>query len=216
MYIVYLILFTVASGLALFLKHYHPSFKWFGFALLFLLFTELTAGYFIRINPETGFPPYLVYHINIPLFLILIYNFFKNFIQEPIIKKVLFVLISANTLLAISLTIFFYKINDFPGIQLNSMGIIMIGMNLYVLLTLEPIARVPIFKHPMAWICLGYIVFFTATFFLNGIYNKLVESSSPYRSFMHLVINRYSNIFLYSCIIIGLLLSNRITRQINS
>lgn len=216
MYTVYLILFSTATGLTFFLKHYHPSFKWFGFALLFLLLTEFATGYFIRVNRDAGFPVYLIYHATIPLFLILIYNFFKNFIHEIIIRKIVLILIVLNTALAFGLTVFFYDFKGFPGIQLNAMGALMIGINLYVLLTLEPIPRVPIYKHPMAWICLGYIVFFAATFFLNGIYNKLVESSSPYRSLIHLVINRYSNVFLYGCIIIGLWFSNQLTRQANA
>jgi hypothetical protein len=213
MFSVYLILFVIATCMVHFMKHYHTSFKWFGYTLLFLLCTEFVAGYFTHVNRETGFPTYLIYHASIPLFLILIYNFFKSFIQEIVIRKIVLALIVSNSILSLYLTIFFYHFKGFPGIQLNTMGTIMIGVSLYVLLTLEPIPRTSIYKHPIAWICLGYIVFFAATFFLNGISNKLVESSSPYRSLIHMIFNQYSNVFLYSCIIIGLWLSNRLTRQ---
>jgi hypothetical protein len=216
MYFVYLIIFLVTTGMALFLKHYYASIKWFGYTLLFLLLTELVTGYFTRVNRDAGFPAYLIYHVTIPVFLILVYIFFKNFIQEPVIRKIVLALIVINTILSIFLTIYFYNFKGFPGIQLNTMGAIMIGMSLYILLTLEPIPRVPIYKHPLAWICLGYIVFFAATFFLNGIYNKLVEDSSPYRSLVHLIFNRYANVFLYSCFIIGLWFSNQLTRKANS
>jgi hypothetical protein len=205
----YIALFTTATGLALFLRHYKKSFRWLGYSLAILLFPEYLV-YYIRYIDNTISSPYIIYHINIPLFLILMYNFLKEFINDIIVQKIFLVTVIANTALAFALSYFFYQSKDFPGIQLNIMGTLMIGACLYIILTLEPIPGVPIYKHPMAWICLGYIVFFSATFFLNGIYNKLVETSSPYRSKVHTIINLSSNCFLYASLIVGLIFSNRI------
>ena len=207
----YLALFSIATALALFLTPYRKSFVWFGYSLVILLLPEYYSIYTTLTN--SSLHSYVVYHINIPLFLILMFNFFKDFIVDEIVRKILFATIVVNVIVSIGLTVYFYELRDFPGIQLNTMGIIMISICLYIILTLEPIQGVPIYKHPMAWICLGYIVFFSATFFLNGIFNKLVEISSPYLAKIHRIINLSSNYFLYASIIIGLIFSNRIAHS---
>ncbi len=113
-----------------------------------------------------------------------------------------------------SLTFFFYKLTDFPGLQMNLLGFLLISISLYVLLTLEPIYDIPIYKHPVAWICIGIIVFYTGTFFLNGIYNYLVETKSKSRILIHTIINNGLNCFMYSCFIVGLTCSHLLKKYI--
>lgn len=210
LFYIYLALLALSTFSAVFTRQYSSTFKWFRLALVLLLVSELIIALLRKSIPFIG--P-LIYQINIPLYLIFIYLFLRDHIQEFIIKQFLLITVVAYCVMCLSLSVFFYTVNDFPGIQLNVMGVIIIGMCLYILLTLDPIGNIPIYKHPMAWICLGYVVFFSATFFLNGIYNHLVETNSPLRSKIHLYINTISNCFMYSCFIVGLYLSNALTKM---
>lgn len=206
---IYISLLTAATLSAFLFKHYNPSYRWFGIALALLLFSELLI---LLVRERIPFVGPMVYHFNIPIYLVLVSIFFRSHIHELIVRQFLLITLVAYSIMSLTLSVFFYSLSDFPGIQLNVMGIIIIGLCLYVLLTLRPINNIPIYKHPMAWICLGYIVFFSATFFLNGIYNRLVEIDSPLRAKIHLYINTIANCFMYSCFIIGLCFSNFLVR----
>lgn len=211
MYNVYLFLLLTAAVMAVALRHYHLSVRWFAAALWLLVLSETLYLIFTKFELKANY----IYHVNIPIYLVLMYLFFRQHIKEPIIKRILLITVVAFVVLATGLSIFFYKSSSFPGIQLNFMGVILIGTCLYVLLTLNPIENIAIYKHPMAWISIGYIVFFSATFFLNGIFNKLGETGSAHRAFFHTVINTLSNCIMYSCFIIGLYFSNRLTKRPN-
>jgi hypothetical protein len=156
--------------------------------------------------------PYWVYHFGAPLLDSLAAYFFYLNIEDRIIKKTLVVVVAAYVITSLALTFFFYQLTDFPGLSTNLAGIIMIGGSLYVLLTLDPIFNIPIYKHPLAWICIGFIVFNTGTFFLNGIYNYLVESKSESRILIHHIINQGLNCFMYASFMVGLICSHRLKK----
>ncbi len=192
---------------------YNKGFKvlpWLmGITVVVEVITGILANIYV-INPF-GF-----YHFFLPVAACLFVYFFYSINSNTTIRKILLVALSAYIITSLCLTFFFYRLTDFPGLQINLLGFILISISVYTLLTLEPIYNIPIYKHPVAWICLGIIVFYTGTFFLNGIYNYLVVTKSGNRIIIHSIINNGLNCFMYSCFIVGLLCSHALKKLVSS
>ncbi len=209
MFAIYFALVFVCFLVSLYVHKYDQSLRIFPWLMGLTVIIEAITGILtFRYNIN----PFWVYHFVSPLLDSLTAYYFYLNIVDKIIKRTLVVVIAAYVLTSLALTVFFYQLTDFPGLPANLAGIIMIGCSLYVLLTLDPIFNIPIYKHPLAWICIGMIVFYTGTFFLNGIYNYLVESKSDARKLIHTIINNGLNCFLYSCFIVGLICSHRLKK----
>lgn len=209
MWIIYFGFVFTCFLVSLFVHKYNKSLRIFPWLMGLTVVVEATTGilsYGYNINP------YWVYHFVLPLLDSLAAYFFYLNIEDKIIKKTLVVVVAAYVLTSLALTFFFYQLTDFPGLSSNLAGIIMIGSSLYVLLTLNPIFNIPIYKHPLAWICMGFIVFNTGTFFLNGIYNYLVQSKSDARILIHQIINQGLNCFMYASYMVGLICSHRLKK----
>ncbi len=188
---------------------YQNGFMLFPWVMGLTVVTEMltaTLAYGFNTNP------FIVYHFYAPIHFTLMACFFYQLVDSKSIKKIIQASIVVYIVTSISLTLLFYEFTDFPGLMANMTGLLLILISLYVLLTLEPIYNVSIYKHPVAWVCVGMIVFYTGTFFLNGIYNYLIVTKSPNRILIHSVINNGLNCFMYSCFIVGLICSHRLKK----
>ena len=159
-----------------------------------------------------GINPFWLYHIYLLVYSGLMTYFFYHLISEPSIKKILVITFFIYIIISLYLTLFFYSLTDFPGLSMNLLGFLLISCSVYVIFTLEPVNNIPLYKHPVAWICIGIIVFYTGTFFLNGIYNYLILSKSKNRVIIHSIINNGLNCFMYLSFIMGLVCSHRLKK----
>jgi hypothetical protein len=209
----YLILLGISFLLTIILPQYHKGFVWLKWLLGVSFITDVGADIASRVY---GLKIFALYHITVPIYFILMALFLRSHITERIIRQTIIVSLAIFLVISISLSVFFYKIDDYPGIQINLMGILLISINLYVLLTLSPIPNTPIFRHPMLWICTGMIFFFSSIFFLNGVYNKLIEHKNPARGTLHKILNNAPNCIMYGCFVVGVVCSYKIARNLKS
>lgn len=185
---------SVITGLWIF-KSSPTAIKFFIIAVLSNFITDIISavmGNIYIINP------FIIYHMNIPAYYLLTGSFFYFTVSSEKMKKIILVSMMLFIAACIYFSFFFYTKNDFPGIQLNIMGILLIALCSYTLLMIEPLPGVPLFRHPLIWICLSTILFFSGIFLLNGIYNYLVESKSPERRMINFVINNGLNCIMYT------------------
>ena len=178
-------------------------------ALGVIMFTEIIS-FTLRNVFKTN--PFVVYHIMLPLIYGSMALFFYQFIQNKKIKQALFLSVFVLAVFSYTFSICFSSPDSFPGLMINLQGLLIIGISLYVLLTLDPIYDLSIYAHPLFWVCLGSIVFYCGNFFLNGIYNYLVEIGSPLRITTHRIINNGLNCLMYGSFIISFLCSHRLKK----
>jgi hypothetical protein len=208
-YIVYVFIVFLSFLVSLFAYRYDSRLRFFPWILGSTVLVEILVGIL-----SFGFliNPYWIYHFSAPaLGSMMMYYFYLN-IRDPLVKKILLTLMVLYVLASLALTFFFYEWTDFPGLPANAGGFILIGCGLFMLLTLEPIHDVPIYKHPIAWISFGVIIFYTGTFFLNGIYNYLVETKNENRLLIHRIINNGLNIIMYGSFTVAFLCSHRLRK----
>lgn len=209
LYYLYVFLLGLSFVMSLYLKQHDKSFIWFKITLGIYAISEAVV---LLIYRHFDKPLFFVYHITIPLTTVLICLFFKGQFKEVIIKKLSVIL--AGIFAITSLTLSYYSSFDrYPGMQINLMGFLIVGLSLYTLFTLDPIQGVSIFRHPMAWISLGFTVFYTGVFFFNGVYNKLRITDKKIASILHAALNHGPNCFMYLSFCIALYWSHRLYKE---
>ena len=194
---------------SLFVYKYNKGLQIFPLMTGLIVVVEAIVGILSRVYVTN---PFWLYHFFIPVYACFMAYFFYHIIPEQKTRRILLVAVAAYVLTSLYLSFFFYQFTDFPGLSLNMSGFILISFSMYALLTLESVHNIPIYKHPIAWICMGMIVFYTGTFFLNGVYNYLVVSKSQTRILIHSIINNGLNCFMYSCFTVGLICSHRLKK----
>lgn len=110
-----------------------------------------------------------LYHIfsfiEYPLFCL----FLIDAIKTSNVKKIVLISIPVFILSALSLSIFYYHFNNFPGGNINLEGIFQCIVCTYILFNLDVEEDIPILKNQYFWICSGILIFFGTTFFFNGL-----------------------------------------------
>jgi hypothetical protein len=119
------------------------------------------------------------------------------------------VIYSAGSLI---LTFFYDQLGDFPEDSITILGVLLIGISLYFLFNLEPIPQVGLYQHPMAWICISLILFYSGHFFLNGIFHFLTENPAPDFLLIHASLSKSLNCLMYFFFLIALLFSHRLKK----
>lgn len=181
-----------------------------------LMGTTLAVEIVSHLLSNNRISPFPIYHFFIPVNGVMFAYIFYYSVDSKSTRKIISIATGLFVTATLLITVLYYRLADFPGIPLNILGIFSIAMSLFVILTLNPIYEIPIYKHPLTWICLGIIVFFTGTFFLNGIYNYLIETRSRERIMVHNIINNGLNCFMYSCFAIGMICSHRLKKYMQS
>lgn len=121
---------------------------------------------------------------------------FQRWIVASII---LFVLISA------SISYWYYNFKSFPGANINTEGVFICIICIYVLLNLDIRRYDAIYKNPDFWISLGVVIFFSGTFFTNGLYTYLYQIDKQQAIKLFNIVNSPLNLIQYTCYIIGFL-----------
>jgi hypothetical protein len=141
--------------------------------------------------------------------------FFTRFCQDKIFTKLVLTSIPLFVIGSLLNAYMQPSLETFPGLIMNTESVLLILMSGYVLLTLDPVQGQPIYRLPMFWICFGYIAFSGGTFVFHGLYNYMMTVGHPLTKFAQQLINNGLNIFMYVCIIIGLLYSHQLHKIMN-
>ncbi len=213
-YVIYMSVFVV-SFLFSFLtfKSESKSLRLF-IPLLFLgLLTEGIVHY-EKFHSRNILP--VVYRIYIPveyMFMGMIYffNVRNKFIRKLIIASMIFFGIFCFMLM-ITAT----KISGWPSLEFNVEGFLMLVIASYHLLSLNGEDGESIFWRPFFWIDGAFLLFYSGTFFLMSLYDKL-KMADAYKAGLYLSsINRGLNILLYLLFIVAFLCSARARQSYRS
>ena len=205
-FIVYFSL-LIFSFIGSFLPQYFKSFKMLRWLLGCEVLVEIVATI---LKTKFGISPYIAYHFSLPVQYALTAVFFSRLTKDNLIKKIIWISVLVFLVLCVWLSGFYYSIEVFPGIQMNILSVLVAAMSLYALLTLEPEQNIPIFKHPVAWVTFGYIIYYAGSLLFHGVLNRLIENHNTQRSLLHHIFNNGSNMVMYGCYLIAFYFSYRL------
>lgn len=100
----------------------------------------------------------------------------------------------------------------FPGDNLNLAGTILIIWSIVALFTIKPMENIYIYRLPVFWISVGFLVYYTGNFFHNFIYEYLKASGPDLAEALNDIINKGSNDILYICLSMAFICSDRLTK----
>ena len=104
---------------------------------------------------------------------------------------------------SVCISYWYYRFENYPGVNINTEGVLICIICTYVLLNLDIQLFDAIYKHPNFWFSLGLLIFFGGTFFSNGLYTYLYELDPVQAKKLFNIINSQLNLIQYTCFIIG-------------
>lgn len=173
--------------------------------LALLLFATLAVELFVHLLYERGQPFVWAYHGFVVLEYGLLVFYYAANIGFKLMQKLARWSVPLFAIFSLAVSWLIYRFNAFPGINLNVEGIILFLLYTHLLFNLDVADERPIFKHPQFWIALGILAFFGGTFLFHGIYTPLFDLDQGAALKLFGIINRPLNLFLYGCLIAGLL-----------
>lgn len=203
-YLSFLVLAFIFSLLVFKKKSY---IRLFIFLLEISILTELTAIIIYRVDNSQNYYniPYNIYVLFDYLLTILILS---NFIISSKLRKIAIGTIPLFLLISLWLSFHNSFLSD-PGINLNIAGVIYILIIFYILFNLPITEEKSIFKMPVFWFCLGWLIYIGGTFFFNFWYEYLLERQESLADELHRWIIRSFNCFMYISFIIGFICLKR-------
>lgn len=191
---IYYVLLLASFTLFLIFKKRDRNLKYIGALLLISFLTEVT----VEILIQSGRPYYFLYHFYGLLdYILLVYYLYKN---QPVkfIRSVMLWSIPLVFFTCLYLSIFRIGLNNYQGMNIIIRGAILILFSIITLFTFHD--EKPIYRVPVFWISVGLIIFFSGTFFMNGVYNGLIKNyptDKNYYKKLHGIINLGFNYLLY-------------------
>lgn len=200
---IYFILLLAALILCIIVIKKEQGFSSLALLLLFSIITEIGA----EICKQYKQNYYFLYHI----FTLFEYSFIAFYLSKyqksVLIKKIISISIPFFIVSSLLLSIFIVRINEYPGLQYNLEGVLLILWSLVSLFSFTPVNNDPLYKQSSFWIASGFFIFYVGIFFVNGVFNYFFSKSDPNVKILHTVINTIFNYTLYIFMIIGFLCS---------
>lgn len=209
--IIYLSLLTLSSLLSIWLCDYRTSMKVFPIVLSISWITEVVVSisyYVFCVEQKFN----VLYHIYIPIEYSLLAYFFSLSTKMPTLKKNILLSIPIYLMTSLILSVFILSFYEFPGLNFNIEGILLILWSLIILFNLQPIYEFSILKAPIFWICLGILIFHTGMFLFNGVFNYLFKLNSPLAKQLFQLVNKNLNFLLYICFSIAFVCSHQMKK----
>lgn len=170
-----------------------------------LLFLSVITEVIVDVVRAEHIKCFIIYHIYIPLEYTLMALFFSRQNISISIKRLILFSIPGFVLLSFLLSIFLIKPPQFPSLQFNIEGLLLIATSVYTLFTIEVYSLKPFYTFPIFWICSGIILFHAGLFLFNGAYNYLLSNETEEARYLHTLINTNLQYLLYLFWIIGFL-----------
>ena len=108
---------------------------------------------------------------------------------------------------------FVQSLTDFPSICGGIEAVLLIAWSLLTLIYIEPVNELSIFRLPVFWVALGFLIYFSGTVAFNTVYNYLRHQETERAQDLFDVINLISNCLLYIFLTIGILCHKRQTKS---
>jgi len=208
--VIYLTLLILCLLISLFTYKQSKSLKIFPLLLCLSLITEITVDFmYFLLNYDNEYN--IIYHIYIPLeYSFLSYFFYLNNSHQ--VKKYIEVSIPLFILASGLISGFVISITDFPGLNFNLAGTLLILWSVITLFSVQPTANVSITSLPVFWICIGILVFHTGIFFFNGVYEHIQQKNSLLAQQLHRLTIKSLNYIMYICFSIAFICSHRMKK----
>lgn len=163
------------------------------------ILTELGTEIFKRYNANY----YLLYQFYTPLEYGLLGIYFSKYTNNTVLKKSIYIsIIVFISFCTVSLNTL--KNSDYPWLLTIIETILILTFGFITLFQIKAETDVSIFQKPSFWICTGLIIYFSGTFFINGVFNSVLSNNKleTLKNY-HLVFNSIFNYLLYIFIIVG-------------
>jgi hypothetical protein len=181
----------------------------FSLLLLFSLIEELCFEY---LRLKTGHQYFVIYHFYAPVYYSLFACYYCLNVESKFLKKSLALSIPLFWIATAILSLSHHNYNNFPGIQLNLIGILIIMASLIVMFNIDVRDKYPIYQRPVFWISLSTLIFYSGLFLLNGVYGYLLKNNEDLAKRLNAIVNNNLNYLYYLLIIIGMVCSKPVKK----
>lgn len=204
----YYFLMTACFVISLFYRRF-TLVKW----LTALLLASIAAEAVVEAIGKEGQGHYPVYHVFVPVEYTLITLALRSQMRYPGIRKAMLISVLAFWPVCVYTSFFVVKPVDFPGTASSVEAVLVIAWSLLILVYIEPVSQLSIFRLPVFWVALAFLLYFSCTVALNSIYNYLRHSHPGRALALFEVINNVSNWLLYIFLTIGILCHREPTKK---
>ncbi|MEM9326969.1 MAG: hypothetical protein AAGA85_14980 [Bacteroidota bacterium] len=196
-HLIYLLLLILAFLASLLARKHPPTLKVFPYLLGLSLLVELTVNIIHHgLGIDQGYLP--LYHFYaVAEFTLLSYFFYIENKQKGVRRMIMILAIVYFVSLVPIYMVPLQTLTDFPGYTYNLMGLMIIIMSTVTLFLLEPIADLSILRHPVFWVCISMIIFYSSVVVFNGLYNFLREEYALQADILLQTIVKGANYILY-------------------
>lgn len=160
---------------------------------------------------NTNYP--FFYHFYIPIEYVVLALFYYLNSERKWVKKSILVSIPIYILICIWLTNSALSREEYPSLQFNLEGVLLIVLAISNLFSLKGEEDLIITRHPLFWIDLAMLLFYTGNFFLMGSYNQLISSNPEIAKQYFKFINNSLNYSLYILFIIAFICSRPVKKS---
>jgi hypothetical protein len=210
-YYIYLILLLVACLLGFWCRKSDHTLKIIMWLLFALVVTEAIV-YVMAITMKLKPQFFLLYHIHVPIEYLFVSLYFSKHIAWARINTAFYLLAGMVVLVDIYLSLIAGDVFSYPGKNLNVSGFLIIAWSATALFSIRPEIDRSIFSFPVFWIGIGFLIYYSGSFFHNFIYGLLIKSDSGLAAKLNAIINKGVNDVLYICISIAFICSHRLKK----
>lgn len=195
----YYVLMSISFGISIFCLRGALKNIFIFTLLLVSILVEVTVRFYLFQNENHFF----LYHFFTPVEYMLLALYCRQTTQFKRLRILIDVSIVSFWML--SLYTFSGKLHSFPSISNSIESLLLIILATIILLTIEPVIKMPVTALAEFWIVLAILVYFTGTFFFNGAYNYLRMRDANHAKEIFNVINSVFNCIFYILLSYGLI-----------
>lgn len=196
----YYLLMVVCFACSLFYRRF-ALVKW----LTALLLVSIAAEATVEIIGPGRQKHYLVYHLFVPVEYTLVTLALRSKMPNPHLRKLMLYSVFAFWPLTLFISFVLQSFTGFPGTNAAIEAVLVIGWSLLSLVYIEPVSELSIFRLPVFWVALGFLVYSSGTVALNSVYEYLRNSYTIRALSLFQIISSVSNCLLYIFLTIGIL-----------
>lgn len=213
--IVYLAFLSTSFGISLYVYPSFGSNKSFRLFPILLGLSLLTETVVNILHYGFGTNYTFIYHLYLPAeYLILAYFFYLNTLNSTV-RQAIFLSAPVYVVISLLISIKIIALDNYPGLNFNLEGILLVTWSLITLFTIPPTEAVPITRLPLFWICVGVLVFHVGIFSFNGIYNYLRVKNPGLTIQLHRLTIKGLNYTLYSCFSLAFICSHQMKKLLS-
>lgn len=175
------------------------------YILCLLLFLSVVTEIVVDVFKAGNRAYHVIYHWYIPVEYALMALFFAQQNIAGAVKRAVLISIPVFVFVSAFISGFIIRPPQFPSVQFNIEGLLLITISVYTLFTIEVNGLKPFYTFSIFWICSGIILFHAGLFLFNGAYNYLLSSETEEARYLHTLINTNLQYLLYLLWIIGFL-----------